>query len=280
MVDGGAPGPWSRRLRERRAALDRRTEWNRALGPRRPRAAHVPGPVAAQGRVGGGGPGGDPRAPGHGVRGAGRAATRDRAVHHRRLSDRLRGVRPLEDPGPRARLLHLADDLCGARSVAGRGRHASRHRAGGDACAHRRAHRDRHGGRPPGFRRRPPVQRGPGGVHERAGVGDHRRPAPQALRILDRRRRVRSRGEGVLPRSRLHRGLGARHRAGGPGDPSRAPEVHPHAPGRARRDRAGDDRLRGTRSPCPRRSDRGHPPAGHPRAHRSPGRSSPTSGRS
>ena len=226
--------------------------------------AHVRPPLAAQGRSGGGRPGRHPRAAGHGLRGAGRTATRDRFVHHHRLPARLRRVRPLEGPGPRSRLFRLADDLRCASSLARRRRQPSRHCARRDAGGHRRADRGRHGRRPPGVRRRPPVQRGPGGVHERPRVGDHRRPAPQTLRLFDRRRGIRPRGEGVLPGSRRHGGLGARDRVGGPGDPPRAPEVHPHAPGRARRDRAGDDRLCRVRSPCARRGDRGQPPAGDP----------------
>ena len=71
-----------------------------------------------------------------------------------------------------------------------------------------RAHRDRPRRRQARLRRRPALEGGPGRLHERAGDHDHRRPAAQAVRVLDRRRRLRGRGAGV--RRRLRRAQRAR----------------------------------------------------------------------
>ena len=48
-----------------------------------------------------------------------------------------------------------------------------------------------------GLRRRPPGERGPGRLHERPGRDDHRRSAPEAVRLLDRRRLVLRRARRV-----------------------------------------------------------------------------------
>ncbi len=52
-------------------------------------------------------------------------------------------------------------------------------------------HRDRARYRQARLRRRPALERGADRLHERARGDHHRRPAPEALRLLDRRRRLR-----------------------------------------------------------------------------------------
>ena len=76
----------------------------------------------------------------------------------------------------------------------GRRRPGDRDRAGRDAGAARRAHRDRARARQARLRRRPALERGAGRLHERPRHHDHRRPAAEAVRLLDRRRRLRRRG--------------------------------------------------------------------------------------
>ena len=75
------------------------------------------------------------------------------------------------------------------------------HRARRDAGDHRRADRDRARARQARFRRRPALEGGPGRLHERAGDHHRRRPAAQAVRVLDRRRRLRRGGPGVRRRT-------------------------------------------------------------------------------
>ena len=50
----------------------------------------------------------------------------------------------------------------------------------------------------PRVRRRSALERGAGRLHERSRPHHHRRPAAQALRVLDRRRGLRSRAQGLL----------------------------------------------------------------------------------
>ena len=56
--------------------------------------------------------------------------------------------------------------------------------------------RDRARRRPAGVRRRPALQRGARRLPQRPGRDDHRRPAPQAVRVLHRRRRLHRRACG------------------------------------------------------------------------------------
>ena len=58
----------------------------------------------------------------------------------------------------------------------------------------RRAHRDRARRRPSSASSPTCSRGGAGRLHERARHHDHRRPAPEAVRLLDRRRRLRRRG--------------------------------------------------------------------------------------
>ena len=67
----------------------------------------------------------------------------------------------------------------------------------GHAGPHRRAHRDPARHRQARLRGRPPVEGGAGRLHERPGRHDHRRPAPEALRLLHRCRRLHRRAAGV-----------------------------------------------------------------------------------
>ena len=59
------------------------------------------------------------------------------------------------------------------------------------------------------LRRRPPLERGAGRLHERPGHHDHRGPAPEALRLLHRRRRVLRRAAGVRSITSTHTQAGA-----------------------------------------------------------------------
>ena len=82
------------------------------------------------------------------------------------------------------------------------GRPGDRDRPGGHARDLRRPDRDRPRPREARVRRRPAVERGAGRLHERPRDHDHRRTAAEALRLLDRRRLVPRRAEGVRGRSR------------------------------------------------------------------------------
>ena len=149
-------------------------------------------------------------------------------------------------------------------------------RARRDDGAHGRADPDRAGGRQARLRRRPALEGGPGRLHERAGDHDHRRPAAQAVRVLDRRRRLRRRGAGVRRRVRRAQLDGARARPRHAGRPARAASLHTHDPGRPRRGRRCHRGDRGVRPRHRRRSARS------PRAcpgRRCPGPTSATSGR-
>ena len=153
-----------------------------------------------------------PRAAGHGLRRAGGAACGHRAVHDHRLPGRLRGLRAVEGARPRARLVDLADDPRRDHAADG---HRRPHQGGGvgrHAGDHGRPDRGRSRPRSTGVRRRPPVQRGADRLPQRAGRHHHREPAPEAVRVLDRRRRVLRRDPRVRDEPRPDRGGGARRR--------------------------------------------------------------------
>ena len=143
------------------------------------------------------GPGGrtDPdhaaRTPGDGVCGARRPAADHRSVHVDPLPGVVRGVRALQDPRPRSRLLARTHDRRNDPAAGGRERGSGprgRPRLGPRA-PDGRDHRPR-------GRRRARLRGGPGlqahddRLPERAGLDDHGRPAPQALRLLRGGRRL------------------------------------------------------------------------------------------
>ena len=113
------------------------------------------------------------------------------------------------------------------------------HRARGDAGDPRRARRDRARDREARLRRGPALEGGAGRVHERPGDRDHRRAAAEALRVLDRRRRLPRRDQGVRrgPRPDQHHDPRRRRRRA-----ARAADPAPADQGRARR--AGRRRRR------------------------------------
>ena len=127
-------------------------------------------------------------------------------------------------------------------------------------------------------RRRPPLQRGAGRLHERPGPGDHRRAAAEALRLLDRRRGLRARGQGLLHRSRTGPSARRSRRPRRPRHPARPPPLHQLLPAVlvgivvatvvSARLRSADSTACRPWAPC----------RGASRRPRSPGRSSPTSG--
>ena len=158
----------------------------------------------------------DPRAAGDGLRGARRPAGGHRPLHDDRLPGRLRALRALAGPGARARLLDLAADPRLDHAAAGRRGPGVGDRPGGHARDLRRADRDRPRPRQARLRRRPALQRGAGRLHERPRDHDHRRAAAEAVRLLDRRRLVPRRAEGVRRRPRPDPHRDARPRARGP----------------------------------------------------------------
>ena len=52
-----------------------------------------------------------------------------------------------------------------------------------------------------GLRGRPPLQRGSGRLHERSRAHHHRGPTPEVVRLLDRRRQLHRRAQGLLRRA-------------------------------------------------------------------------------
>ena len=125
-----------------------------------------------------------------------------RPVHVDHVLARLRRVRPVTDPRARSGLLARPDDRRDDHPVRRRGRRSGQ----GDrprlhaGPAGGGLHGDR-GDRSAGLRRRPVLQAHPDRLHERPGPHDPRGPAPEALRILHRRR--------LVPRGaeRLRRGV-------------------------------------------------------------------------
>jgi hypothetical protein len=167
-----------------------------------------------------------------------------RALHDDRLPGRLRHLRP--EPRARAgpRLVGVAPDLRRHHPAARRRRRPCRgDRVGRHARRARRCHRDRPRIGQARLRRRPALQGGAGRLHERAGDHDHRRPAPEALRVLHRRRRLRRRDPAVRDRPRRAepppRSCWA-PRCSRPVDP---PPIHPRDPRGARRRRRRHRRL-------------------------------------
>ena len=115
-----------------------------------------------------------------------------RPLHDDRVPRRVRALRPVAGPGARARLVGLAADLRGDRPA--RRRRTTRPSAialAGMLALLVGADRDRPRARQARVRRRPPLQGGAGRLHERARDHDHRRAAAEAVRLLDRRRRLR-----------------------------------------------------------------------------------------
>ena len=114
-----------------------------------------------------------------------------RPVHVDHVPARLRRVRPVADPRARSGLVARPDDRRDDPPVGRRGRRSGQ---GDRPRLHARpAGRRLHGGRgdrPAGLRRRPVLQAHPDRLHERPGPHDPRGPAPEALRVLHRRRLV------------------------------------------------------------------------------------------
>ena len=218
-----------------------------------------------------------PRASGVGIRRVGWAPTGDRLVHVDRMSRWLCGLRAVSDPRPGSGFFDLAHDLCCPDATAGGRRRASCHRAGRDARRHRRAHRDRAGDREARLRRGLALERGAGRLHERSRPHHHRGPAAQALWVLDGRRRLRSRAQGLRARARRHGRGGARGWPGGAGHLVGAVPIHQGRPRGARRHRRRDRRLRHLRPARAWGGDCGHAPSGNPEAVAARGRSSPMS---
>ena len=170
----------------------------------------VPDGMAAEGCARGAGVDDAARPPGHGVRRACGAPGDHGPVHVDPLPARLCGVRPVEDPRAGTRLVPRADDRRDDRAAGRRGRRSrAGGRAGVDAGVDRRGGHDRRRLREAGVRRRSPVAADHDRLHERARHHHPGGPAPEALRLLDRRRRLRRRAAG-LRRRRARRRDGVR----------------------------------------------------------------------
>ena len=226
----------------------------------------LPGPIRSTRPGGGGRAGRDPGAAGNGLRGARRPAGGHRPLYDDRLPGRLRPLRAFARPGARARLLDLPPDPRLDHAPAGRRRPGVGDRPGGHARDLRRPDRDRPRPRQARVRRRPALQRGAGRLHERPRDHDHRRTAAEAVRLLDRRRLLPLRAEGVRGRSRPDPRRHARARARRPRHPARASALHQAPAGDPRRSRRGHGRLGGLRPRRPRGRDDRVPPPGsaHP----------------
>ncbi len=109
------------------------------------------------------------------------------------------------------------------------------------------------------LRRRPAVEGGPGRLHERPRHHHHRRPAAQAVRLLDRCRQLHRRAEGVLRRPGQDERDDARRRRRLSARPARAAAAHSPDPGGARRRRRRHGRVRRPRPCRARREDRRRP---------------------
>ncbi len=238
------------------------------LGARDQAHPAVPRPIRSTRPGGGSRAGRDPGPTGNGLRGARRAAGGHRPLHDDRLPGRLRPLRAFAGPGARARLLDLAPDPRFDHAPAGRGRSGVGDRPGGHARDLRRPDRDRPRPRQARVRRRPALERGAGRLHERPRDHDHRRAAAEAVRVLDRRRLVPRRAEGVRGRSRPDAHRHARARARGPRHPARAADPQQAPAGDPRGSRGGHRRLCGLRPGGPRGRDGRVPAPGsaHPRA--------------
>ena len=140
-------------------------------------------------------------------------------------------------------------------------------RPGGHARDLRRPDRDRPRPRQARVRRRPALQGGAGRLHERPRDHDHRRAAAEAVRLLDRRRLLPRRAEGVRgrPRPDPRRHARARARASSAvllvlpashqapaGDPRRESSPPPSSPPPSASPTTGSRRS----GPCPRECPR------------------------
>jgi len=202
-----------------------------------------------------GGAGRDPRPPGHGLRRARRAPGCHRPLHDHRLPGRVCRVRALEGARARPGLFGVPLDPGHDHTAAGRGRSTERADPRGDVGRARRLDRDRPGCSQAGFRGRPALQRGSGRLSERPGGDDHRGTAPEVVRVLDRRRRVRRGGPNLRAGPRSDQPDDPRHRAVRPGGPAGAARDHEEGPCRAGRRRG---RHRGLGGPRPRGTGRFH----------------------
>ena len=173
---------------------------------------------------------------GYGVCRTGGPAADHRAVHVDHVPARLRGARPVADPGAGPGFLARADDRRDDPAADGRRR---RPRAGGraglDARDHGRGDHDRGGGGEARVYRRPDLQADDDRLHERPGADHPGRPAAEAIRVQGRGRWLPRRGhrlrQGPGPRSggcRRGRGRDRRDRS----DPGAA-AVAAETPGRA-----------------------------------------------
>ena len=211
-----------------------------------------------------------PRPAGDGVRRTRRSPAGHRSLHHHRLPGGLCAHGAVARARPRARLVGVTADLRRHRAPRGRRRRP------GDGDRPRRDD-GRDGGSDPDrtrcgqarLRRRPAVEGGAGRLHERPRHHDLRRPAPQARRVLDRRRRVRRRTAGLrrrIPRPEHDRAVA---RARNAGRAARAPPRHAENPrGTRRRCR----RHGGHRPVRSRHLDGRHPARGAPDRRRCHGR--------
>ena len=191
---------------------------------------------------------------------------RERPLHHDCLPGGLRPHGSVQDPRARSRLVTRPLDLRRHHPARGGGRRpGDRHRPRRDAGDPRGPDRDRSRCRQARIRGRPAVERGPGRLHERPGHHHHRRAAPQAVRLLHGRRRLRGRGAGVRDELRPAR----RHRPrDGRGHPRRAARAAaPDAQG-ARRAGGRGRRHRGHRRLRLRHQHRRHPARRAPEAGR------------
>ena len=227
-------------------------------GPRTHRCPHIRSPEPSSRCRRGPGSRRHPRASGDGVRGVGRASARHRTLCDHRLPVGIRSLRSLAHSRARTRLVHLTDDLCRSSAPPRSGGRAQRDRSRRNVGPDRRSHRDRARRRQTGVRRRPPLERSPGRIHERSRPRDHRRAVAEALRLRDRRRRLRSRSESLLSRTRRHRRASVARRTGRPGHPDGAPAVHAQPSGRLGGDRRRYSRLSRPGSPCSRCPNGGH----------------------
>ena len=165
--------------------------------------AHIPSQLAAQRCRGRARPHRAAGPAGHGIRRARRAPTDHRAVHVDPLLDRVRALRPVQDPRAWAGLVARAHDR-GDDPPPHRGRR--RPCAGGRprivARAHGRGDDVGRRGCQARLRRGPDFAPDHDRLYERARADHPGQPAAQALRVLGRRRRFRRRADWIREWSR------------------------------------------------------------------------------